>query len=226
VWDATTTVGVVVAQRPATARIFELLKVDYCCGGASTLAAAAEKAGVEVDRLLAALAVVGGPVGSEGMRDWTKVPIPEVLDHVVATHHAFLRRELPRLEGIVTKVAQVHGARHPELAEVRSTYLGLVAELRKHMAAEEERAFPALRAALASGRGHTPEAMALFATLRADHDAAGAALHRLREITRGFECPADACTLYRQMLAGLEALEQDMHAHVHLENVVALPRTP
>ena len=56
--------------------------------------------------------------------------------------------------------------------------------------------------------------------LREQHDAAGAALVKLRTLTRGYEVPADACPSYRELLVGLEALEQDLHRHVHLENNV------
>jgi len=36
--------------------------------------------------------------------------------------------------------------------------------------------------------------------------------------------PVDACAKYREMLAGLAALERDMHQPVHLENNVLLPK--
>lgn len=220
-WDARTTVGTVVAERPQTARLFELLDIDYCCGGARTLGDVAGARGLAVDRLLQVLLLLrdGGEVAAG--RDWTVAPLGELMDHIVATHHAFLRRELPRLVGLVGTVTRVHGGTHPELAEVQAVYVGLQAALMPHLEDEERNVFPALRdpsAVPAADRA------AMLGRLADDHDHAGAALHRLRALTRGFTPPADACALYTQMLQGLLALERDLHMHVHLENNVLLPR--
>jgi regulator of cell morphogenesis and NO signaling len=59
--------------------------------------------------------------------------------------------------------------------------------------------------------------------MEAEHDDAGAALARLRELTDGFAPPAWACKTYRALLAGLAFLERDMHLHVHSENNVLFP---
>ena len=96
-WTASTTVGEVVARRPATARIFELVGIDYCCGGETTLTAAAEAAGVDPIRLLAALAVVGQGDSSTAEADWTRKSSREIVQHVLDTHHVYLRGELPRI---------------------------------------------------------------------------------------------------------------------------------
>ncbi len=56
-----------------------------------------------------------------------------------------LKRELPRLAEIVTKVATVHGQNHPELNDVRYTFQVLRAELEEHMMKEERVLFPYLR---------------------------------------------------------------------------------
>ena len=57
-----------------------------------------------------------------------------------------------------------------------------------------------------------------------EHDSAGAALARIRELTVDFQVPGYACSTYRAMLDGLKALEADLHAHIHLENNVLFPR--
>ena len=48
----------------------------------------------------------------------------KLADHIVETHHAFLRDELPRLFDLMEKVAAAHGAGHPELTKLGNTYLG------------------------------------------------------------------------------------------------------
>ena len=57
-----------------------------------------------------------------------------------------------------------------------------------------------------------------------EHENAGAALGRLRQMTRDFEVPDYACVTYKAMLSGLRELEQDLHMHIHLENNILFPR--
>ena len=57
-----------------------------------------------------------------------------------------------------------------------------------------------------------------------EHDIAGNALARNRELTCDYAVPADACNTYRAALDGLRALEVDMHRHVHKENSILFPK--
>ena len=57
-----------------------------------------------------------------------------------------------------------------------------------------------------------------------EHDAAGAALRRLRELTNGYKVPAEACNTWRALWHGLLALETSLHEHIHLENNILFPR--
>jgi regulator of cell morphogenesis and NO signaling len=57
-----------------------------------------------------------------------------------------------------------------------------------------------------------------------EHEGAGEALVRVREITRNFELPEYACVTYRALMAGLDELERDLHMHIHLENNILFSR--
>ena len=57
-----------------------------------------------------------------------------------------------------------------------------------------------------------------------EHDNAGAALRRIRELTADFQVPHDACNGWRVLLKGLSRLEADMHQHVHKENNILFPK--
>lgn len=78
------------------------------------------------------------------------------------------------------------------------------------MAREEQVLFPALIAKEAAG----------VESFEHEHEEAGRALAKLRRLTDDFEPPAEACTTWRALYAGLEAFESTMHEHVHLENNV------
>jgi len=50
--DSTATVGSFVRQKPTRARVFESLKIDYCCGGKIPLVQACEKKGIDAADVL------------------------------------------------------------------------------------------------------------------------------------------------------------------------------
>ena len=221
-WTTTTTIGQIVADRPQTARIFELLEIDYCCGGKTSLGDAAQEKRIHVDRLLAALSAVGVASRETDQRNWQTVGIDELMDHIVERHHAWLRRELPPLVATTKTVSRVHGKKHTELKQIADIVEKLPDTILPHLAHEEKTVFPAIKT-LAAGQPAKSVAQWLDA-MQTDHDELGEQLHQLRKLTNGFSVPDDACAKYKEMLGGLEALERDLHIHVHLENNVLLPR--
>ncbi len=220
-------VGQWVAQFPQLSRLFETLKIDYCCGGGITLEDACQSRNLNPAQALAQIQETLDASPTQDKRDWTQAPLAELCDHIEETHHAYLKNELPRLSAIVAKVAAVHGDAHPELREVKTTFEELRSELEPHMFKEERILFPAIRqleqAATAPefpfGTVANPIRMMEF-----EHDHAGDALERMRVLTHDYQPPADACNTYRAMLDGLRQLEQDMHQHVHKENNILFPR--
>ena len=219
--DQTTTVAEIASALPASVRLFQRHGIDFCCGGKTPLATVCQQKGIpfaDVTRALDALPT--GPAGDD--RDWTREPLARLADHIVATYHDALRDELPRLEGMAVKVAKVHGARAPHLVRLASVVQELSADLHAHMQKEEGVLFPAIRA-LERGAARGSIA-APIAVMEHEHDSAGAALARMRELTGDYEPPMDACNTFRASLDGLAELERDTHQHVHKENNVLFPR--
>ncbi|MDG1873617.1 MAG: iron-sulfur cluster repair di-iron protein [Mariniblastus sp.] len=221
-WTKTTTIGQIVADRPQTARVFELVEIDYCCGGQVSLEDAALEKRIKVNRLLAALSAVGSATQETGRRNWQKANIGELMDHIVARHHTWLRRELPPLVETTKTVHRVHGRKHTELKKIADIVAKLPDAILPHLAYEEQTVFPAIKT-LATGNP-VKNIPRFLEEMRTDHDQIGEQLHELRKLTGDFLIPEDACAKYREMLTGLEALERDLHIHVHLENNILLSR--
>ena len=53
--DQTTTVNEIIKEHPTTVAVFNALGIDACCGGDASLTEAAQRDGVDIDALLAAL---------------------------------------------------------------------------------------------------------------------------------------------------------------------------
>lgn len=219
--DVDRTLGELVAERPDRARVFERLGLDYCCKGRRRLVDAAAEVGLDPAGVAAQLDLPDG--GGEPRPDTAWTPV-ELIDHILATHHAYLHEELPLLVALADKVRDAHQANHPELVEVAALVQELRADLEPHLAKEEQVLFPAARR-LEDGATSFP--FGSFAdpigTMLAEHDRAGELLATLRDSTNDYEAPADACNSYRSLYARLAELEADTHRHVHLENNVLFP---
>lgn len=225
--DPSTTVGQLVADRPGRARVFEQFGLDYCCGGKTTLREACVVRGVDPQDVVRALHQADTSSASTDGTDWACTPLVELITNILDTHHAYLRRELPRLTQIAGKVREVHEARHPELAEVQQIFEDLRAELEAHMMKEEHVLFPMIQRMESDGAvaaAHCGTVQNPIRVMEHEHDSAGAALLRLRTLTDGYAPPANACNTYRALLSGLAELEQDLHRHIHKENNILFPR--
>ncbi len=229
-----TTVRNLVGRFPQTRPVFEKYGIDYCCGGGKCLAEAADGAGATVPELLAALqAAVAAPADRVATdRNWFEAPLHELVDHILKTHHAYVKDALPRISGLLRKVQHAHGTRHGDmLREVNAHFKLLDEELTSHMMKEEMILFPNVVAAEAHRQGSGPPPSGCFGTVRnpirqmeAEHEAAGEALRQIRKVTGGYVPPSDACATFRALYEELEQFEKDLHEHVHLENNILFPR--
>ena len=160
-------------------------------------------------------ALAATPAPGEG---WNEAPLDELVRHLLTAYHAPLREELPRLEAMVRKVASVHGEREPvRLPALQAAFLALEADLTQHMDSEEAELFPPI---LERGAAAAPE----VASFRDDHTEVGRLLGEIRALTDDFRLPDGACNTWSALWHGLEALETDLHHHIHLENNVLFPR--
>jgi regulator of cell morphogenesis and NO signaling len=225
--DASSTVGQLVTDRPRRARVFERFGIDYCCGGKRPLAQACVEQGLNLDEVLTALADSAQVASDEPETEWSSVSMTDLANHIVATHHAYLREALPRLAGLFDKVITAHAERHPDLRELRQAFDDLVNELGPHMQKEELVLFPMVRELDRAERApsfHCGSVNNPIHAMEHEHDNAGAALARMRALTHGYTPPEDACNTYRALLDSLDELERDMHTHIHKENNILFPR--
>src|SRR5262245_7701165 len=129
----TKTIGEIARENPSSVRVFEKHKIDFCCGGKVSFAEACQARGIAPADLQAELdqAAAGRP---DAGRDWTSAPLALLIDHIVGTHHVYLRSELPRMQAWLDKVLAAHGEKHGEaLAPLGRVFTGLREELESHM---------------------------------------------------------------------------------------------
>lgn len=222
--DSSLSLGVLVAERPSRAEVFERLRLDYCCGGGQTLAQACERGRLDVETVCRVLEAFEDPrLDRWGLEcgDWRRASIAELCDHIVAAHHDRLRAELPRIEELLSTVVRVHGLHHPELHDLQRLFGAMRGELESHIETEERVVFPICRRAEAD---HAPVDEGVLALHEEEHAETGDALVALRELAHDYDTTSALCGTHRRLLDALQRLELDLHQHIHEENNVLFPR--
>ena len=214
---AETAVGAVATEHPLATRVFARHGIDFCCGGGRPLGEACAAQGAEIETVLAEIDREVNSASESEVR-WDDAPFADLIGHILQTFHAPLREELPRLEEMARKVNTVHGEKDPQrLAAVLDTIVALRAELEQHMMKEEQILFPMIL------QGQGAMAMGPVSVMEAEHEDAGRALRRLRDLTDGYQPPEGACNTWRALWAGFADLETQTHLHIHLENNILFP---
>jgi regulator of cell morphogenesis and NO signaling len=223
------TVREVAAHVPESTRLFETLKIDYCCGGNRPLTDACVSAGVEIENVMEMLTALGE--SEAGAVDGQKLSPTELINHIVETHHTFTKSEMQRIQALAEKVIDAHGANHPELLKVSELFQQLCADLAPHMFKEEQVLFPYIAAMEQAETKNQPVPFAPFGTVKnpirmmmMEHDTAGDILRELRAVTSDYQVPSDVCISYQTLYQALEGLEKDLHQHIHLENNILFPK--
>jgi regulator of cell morphogenesis and NO signaling len=93
----------VAINSPHATRVFEKLKIDYCCGGDRQLGEACATAGVDLEALEQMLAETGTLV-NDSKPDFQRLSAAELIKYILDTHHVFTKTEMARLEPLTAKV--------------------------------------------------------------------------------------------------------------------------
>ncbi|SMO60992.1 iron-sulfur cluster repair di-iron protein [Melghirimyces algeriensis] len=219
-------IGDIVTVFPHAADLFKAHGIDFCCGGHRTLQDALQKSSVDQEQMLAKLNDAYAEWNTNHQEvDWTQADLSRLIDHIVDVHHAYTVRELPLIEAWMSKITKVHGHRHPDLYEVKRLFDEMNMELSSHLVKEEKILFPLIRQF--EKEASLPilnQVIVILDKMEAEHDETGENLKTIRKITNGYQAPSDACRSYQVTYGKLEALEEDLHRHIHLENHILFKR--
>ena len=225
------TVRELAVEIPGATRLFEKAGIDYCCGGQRSLRDACSRAGVPVKDMLNSLQTVVASHSPAVEPNFLTATLGELIDHLVEKHHLFTKTEIDRLEALLNTVCIAHGLNHPELIQLRVLFETLAAELGAHMRKEEVTLFPYIIGMEDAVRNSRSVATPPFGTvanpvrrMMVEHDHAGDLLKKMRQITRNYTTPSNACMSYKTLFQALDELEKDLHQHIHLENNILFPR--
>lgn len=211
--NADQSIGQIAVQLPGATAVFRRLKLDFCCGGQISLAKAVADKKLDLEAVMAELALLQRP------SELPAVTEPSVLiDHILARYHEVHRAQLPELIRMARRVEAVHRD-HPDVPVGLADLLEAVEqELLSHMQKEETILFPMLKA---GGNNFVVHPIGMMRVEHVDH---GLALDKLNALTHDATPPAQACNTWRALYAGIAQLGDDLINHIHLENNVLFPQ--
>jgi regulator of cell morphogenesis and NO signaling len=213
------------ASLPGAVAVLERHGIGGFCQGDRTLEAACHERGLALDEILRQLRELSPDLLAG--TDWSTAPLSELMRHIVAFFHGNLRRDLPALRNLASKVRDRHGADRPELRQIEDHLEALEEEITFHAVKEEEVLFPMIERLENGGDPRQVFGGSLQGPIRAmeeEHQEVASRLEALRSITSGYSVPGEACAGFRALYQGLAALESETHQHIHLENDILFPR--
>lgn len=228
--QASDTIGEMVVKDYRKAQVFKKLGIDFCCGGKKTVEEVCRTKGLDVERVKAELNAVSGEAEQNG-NNFDNWNLDFLADYIVNTHHDYVRTNVPFITELASKVASVHGKQHPELVKVADIFNRLGKDLRLHLVKEETIVFPFIKGLLLNektGKNSPAKAFDSIQTptqmMELEHEQAGDDLAEIRNLTRDYTLPEDACTSYTVLFKKLQQFENDLFNHVHLENNILFPK--
>ncbi|CAM5779301.1 hemerythrin domain-containing protein [Castellaniella caeni] len=149
---------------------------------------------------------------------WQQASMAELANHIVNTHHAYMYRELPLVESLLTAHLRAHWFKHPELLKTHQLFRQMQTELMQHMIKEETGGFSLLNA-----RAQNPEiSIQPFVDYIGQHLKDHASVHELlaqiRAALHDYVLPDDLKSDMESTCDRLRQIEADLAQHIHLED--------
>lgn len=212
--------GEVASIYPGAINFFMDLEIDFCCGGNRPIGEALEESNHNVQDILGKIQKQYQEDVEQGndMKDFNQLSKIALINHIIETHHEYLRQNLPRIESLTETILRVHGPNHYEMLHfVNESFKDLKKELEAHLEKEETILFPKVEE-YEKGQLNKEALESTIEELENEHDTAGNILKNLRKKTNGFTVPAGGCNTFVFAFEKLEELEKDLFQHIHLEN--------
>lgn len=163
-------------------------------------------------------------VTTSASQDYNNWKIDFLADFISNTHHQYIRESSTVITGLASKVAQHHGAQHPELWSVNKKVEALMGDLLDHISKEDQVLFPAIKDLVNGKREQGSSIEAIIKAMHEDHDHTGEDLRELRKLTDDYKLPPEACNSYTYLFEKLKEFENDTFKHIHLENNILFPK--
>jgi regulator of cell morphogenesis and NO signaling len=215
------TVAQIVASDMRTAIIFKKYGIDFCCGGGKPVSEACKGAEIEASTIFNEIEMLDA---TKADRDFDTIDLDVLANHILETHHKYVKEATPIIIQFADKVAKVHGDHNPENIEIARLFHEVAIELQQHLMKEEGILFPhIINLAIANRNGEKisvpfGSVQNPIRMMEHEHDTAGDIFKQIEKLSNNFTPPAHACNTYKALYHHLKEFQDDLHIHIHLEN--------
>jgi regulator of cell morphogenesis and NO signaling len=182
---------------PGAMEVLESFGVDYACAGELSLEDAAYAEGIEPEVIIAKLRKLKAV---ENLTTWGDRSLRDLIRHLGAQHHHFVRDVLARLS---FRLADLDAE---EMRPMRVAVARIAELLLPHLHREEADVFPAI------------------AALEDEHLVIAVRLREVRDLRLKLEWNDDLPLRCREVLESVATLEANLHEYLFLENAILFPR--
>ena len=151
--------------------------------------------------------------------------VPELIDHIVNFHHAYMRRKFPQLIEVSRHMLLKYN--DEKLSQLLFYLDQLTSEQLCHIDKEEETVFPYIRSLFGVGEAIIPSFGSIkspLSIIEMEHETADQELSLLRSLTNDFTPPAWAGNDLIEFYKDLQILEKDLKLHLYKENNLLHPK--
>jgi len=171
-----------------------------------------------------------GPIAGAD-RDWTTVPLQELIRYLSVDEHSWFRAELSRIDQKLRQLVHRLGADLNAISHLPHVFSQFCRDLQTHMHHEETELFPAITrhmTAIKAGQPLKGSPLNAFGgplrVMENEHESTGASMRLLRDFGLNYSIPPDCSPEYAEVMELLQNLEDRLLRHMYLENTVLYPR--
>lgn len=155
----------------------------------------------------------------------------ELVDYIMYKHHAYESRILALIEDHIHMTYTCDQANGSGLGPLREAFGQLKKQFGIHMQKEQEILFPFVKEVIrAQGTEQADKNIRVrliegsIGAMRSEHEQMSLSMAEIRRITNNYTCLPGTCETLRLCYAELQDFEQDLHAHIYLENQILFPK--
>lgn len=144
----------------------------------------------------------------------------EIVDEIVANHHSFLRKELPKISALLEELSD-NCAERDSLSEAQQLYNKVRSKIEAHLKDEETLLFPTGIALEAGGAAPLSDIdlLARLKEMEIEHDGCGNALTTVCQMIETLP----QGELREQVIGNIKSVQKDLEVHVEKENTRVHP---
>jgi regulator of cell morphogenesis and NO signaling len=164
---------------------------------------------------------------SKEIEDFQNWDIDSLINYIVDTHHSYIKKTIPEITQVFCKTLNVHSTSNLKLDSIFKIYLSMSNDLTDHMTDEESILFPYINSLKNSKQFTIPKQSVLHGAINImefEHIALISYFAEIRELSRQYEIPTEACSSLKILYSSLNDLEEDLKEHIHLENNILFPK--